>query len=165
MLQAAGMALAYGQAGRPNVAADSFFFPSQFNGRATLSAVLALAQAHGRQVRGLAEFAASLGIGLPSQVGVQDVMRAAERLGLDVQLEQLHPSALIGKALPVLLLCPGAANPTNVLLLAHCDNRYVVTHDHACAVPLSSMGPLHMLGDQWAPSGTGWCLCVKSQQV
>lgn len=163
MLQTA--ASAYSHAGRSHVAVDSFFFPGQFNGHTALSAVLALAQAHGRQGLGLTELAASLGIGLPSQVGVHDVMRAAKLLGLDVHLEQLHPSALTGKALPVLLLCPGIANAPNVLLLAHCDSRYVVTHDHACAVPLSSMGPLHMLGPQWAPSGTGWCLSVKSQLV
>lgn len=165
MLQATGAASVYGHAEWSHVPVDSFFFPEQFNGRATLSAVLALAQAHGRQAPGLTEFAANLGIGLSSKLGVQDVMRAAALLGLDVQLEQLPLQALPGKALPALLLCTGAANATNVLLLAHCDSRYVVTHDHACAVPLSSMGPLHMLSDQWAPSGTGWCLCVKNRQV
>lgn len=161
MLQATGTASAYGHAGRPHVAVDSFFFPGQFNGRATLSAALALAQAHGRQVPGLAEFAARMDIGLPSQVGVQDVMRAVELLDLDVQLEQLPLQALTDKALPVLLLCPDVADGANVLVLAHCDNRYVVTHDHACVVPVSSMGPLHSLANHWAPSGVGWCLCVK----
>ena len=164
MLQATGTASAHGHAGRPPVAVDSFFFPGQFSGRATLSAALALAQAHGRPVPGLAEFAARMGIGLPSQVGVQDVMRAAELLDLDVQLEQLPLQALTDKALPVLLLSPDVADGANVLVLAHCDNRSVVTHDHACAVPLSNMGPLHTLVNQWAPSGTGWCLCVKPQQ-
>lgn len=165
MSQAMAAALVSRPPGRSHASSESFFFPGQFNGRATLSALLALAQAHGGQQPSLTEFAASLGFGLPSQVGVQDVMRAAEWLGLHVQLEQLHPQALTGKALPLLLLCPAVANTANVLLLAHCDTRYAVTHDHACAVPMSSMGPLHMLADQWAPSGAGWCLCVKPKHV
>ena len=165
MLQAGHAPLTRPHTGQSPVRVDSFFFPAQFNGRATLASLLAMAQAHGKQVHSLAELSASLGLGLPSQLGVQDLMRAAEWLGLQVQLEQLHPKELAGKALPALLLCPGGAVPAQVLVLAHCDNRYTVTHDHASAVPLNSMGPLHLLADQWAPTGLGWCLSVTPQQV
>lgn len=165
MLQAAHTPLARPHTGHTPARVDSFFFPAQFNGRSTLASVLALAQAHGGQVQAVTELATSLGIGLPSQVGVQDLMRAAEWLGLQVQLEQLHPKDLAGKALPALLLCPGGASAVQVLVLAHCDNRYTVTHDHTSAVPLNSMGPLQLLADQWAPTGLGWCLSVTPQQV
>ena len=165
MLQTAHAPLTRPHAGQSPVRVDSFFFPAQFSGRSTLASVQALAQAHGGQVQAVTELAASLGIGLPSQVGVQDLMRAAEWLGLQVQLEQLHPKDLAGKALPALLLCPGGASAAQVLVLAHCDHRYTVTHDHTSAVPLTSMGPLHLLADQWAPTGLGWCLSVTPKQV
>lgn len=165
MLQAAHAPLARPHTGELPARVDSFFFPAQFDGRTALVSVLALAQAHGKQVQSLAELAAGLGIGLPSQVGVQDLMRGAEWLGLQVQLEQLQTKDLAGKALPALLLCPGGASAAHVLVLAHCDHRYTVTHDHTSAVPLNSMGPLHLLADQWAPTGLGWCLSVMPKQV
>lgn len=160
MLQAAETGMTHARAVPSHGRGDSFFVPDQFKGRATLCSVLALAQAHGREAPSVAELAASMGIGLPSWVGVQDMMRAADLLGLAVQLEQLHPKDLAGKALPALLLCPAHSNAANVLVLAHCDNRYAVTHDHASAIPLNSMGPLHLLADRWAPTGAGWCLSV-----
>lgn len=143
--------------------AGTFFFPDQFGGRAALASLVALAQAHGVPVMDVNELAARLGIGLPSQVGVQDVLRAADLLGLPVQLEHARPQDLPGKALPALLLCPHSASSAQVLVLAHCDERYAVTHDHASAVPINSMGPVHMLAQQWAPAGTGWCVSVKPQ--
>ena len=161
MLQSVHFTTADDFAQQAHAPVSSFFFPDQFGGRATLSSLLALAQAHGRQVPdSVADFAASMGIGLPSQVGVQDVMRAAKLLGLDVQLEQVSPQDLAARTLPVLLFSPASPTVSNVLVLAHCDSRYAVTHDHACSVPLCNMGPLRMLAEQWAPVGAGWCLSV-----
>jgi hypothetical protein len=112
------------------------------------------------------ELAASLGIGLPSQVGVQDLMRAAEWLGLQVQLEQLHSEGSGRQSLARFAVCVRAVPARRrLLVLAHCDHRYTVTHDHTSAVPLNSMGPLHLLADQWAPTGLGWCLSVTPKQV
>lgn len=143
------------------VMVNSFFFPGQFSGRAALSAVLALAQSHGCRVPGLAELAAEMGIGLPSRVGVQDLMCAAGQLGLAVQLEQLSALDLPDTPQPILLLYPSSADAANMLLLAHCDRRHVLTYDHTSLVPMSNIEPLHVLARKWAPAGTGWCLCVK----
>lgn len=150
---------------KPPLPQETVFYPSQFTGRAALASVVALAHAHGQSALTVTELAASLGIGLPSQVGVQDVMRAAEQLGLTVQLKQLPSKDLANQTLPLLLLCPDSYKGAHVLLLTQCDNRYVVTHDHASAVPLNSMGPLYMLANEWAPTGAGWCLLVKQPLV
>lgn len=140
----------------------SAFFPGQFNGRTALASVLALADAHGVVTRGLAELAASLGVGLPSKLGVHDLMRAAELLGLDVQLSQLSPDELAKVPLPALLIHPQADTAAQLLVLSHCDGQYAVTEDHTSTVPLSNMGPLRMLAAQWAAGGKGWCLMVTA---
>lgn len=165
MLQAPITAAALSRADPSVLWADTCFYPDQFSGRAALASLVALAPAHGVSVPHVSELAARLGIGLPSQVGVQDVLRAADLLGLHVQLERVRPQDLPGKVLPALLLCPHAAPLAQVLVLAHCDEQYAVTHNHASAVPINSMGPVHMLVQQWAPAGTGWCVSVKPQQV
>ncbi|HRK38493.1 MAG TPA: hypothetical protein PK347_08895 [Burkholderiaceae bacterium] len=139
----------------------SAFFPGQFNGRTALASVLALAEVHGVAARSVAELAVSMGVGLPTKLGVHDLMRAADILGLDVQLSQLSPNDLAHVPLPALLLNTHGGVSANLLVLSHCDSRYAVTEDHASAVPLSNMGPLSLLAEQWATDGKGWCLVVK----
>jgi ABC-type bacteriocin/lantibiotic exporter with double-glycine peptidase domain len=107
------------------------------------------------------ELARNLGLTLPSRVGVQDLMRAADAAGLQARVQRVAAAQLQHLALPVLLLSADTGDLAAVLLLAHCDGKYVVTHDHTSVIPTNAMGPLHLLASAWAPNGKGWVLTVQ----
>ncbi len=142
---------------------ESFFFPGQFAGRAAMASMAELAQAHADLDFTAGELARKMGITLPSRVGVQDLMRAADLAGLSAKVQRVAVSELQHLTLPVLLLSADTDSLPAVLVVAHCDGRYVVTHDHASVIPTNAMGPMHMLAQGWAPDGMGWVLTVQSQ--
>lgn len=142
-----------------------FFYPGQFPARAALAAVAHLARAHTGAQSSPSELARLLDLFLPARLGVQDLLRASEVLGLDARLQRVPPQELADMALPTLLLLPEQDHLPTVLVLAHCDGRYVVTHDHSSVIPSNAMGPLSMLASDWAPHGTGWVLTVSPRMT
>lgn len=140
---------------------EAFFFPGQFAGRAAMAAMAELALAHTNLDLTAGELARHLGLTLPSRVGVQDLMRAADVAGLQAKVQRVATTQLQHLALPVLLLSAETGDLPAVLVVAHCDGKYVVTHDHTSVIPTNAMGPLHLLASAWAPSGKGWVLTVQ----
>lgn len=140
---------------------EAFFFPGQFAGRAAMAAMAELALAHVNLDFTAGELARNLGLTLPSRVGVQDLMRAADAAGLQAKVQRVAAAELPHLALPVLLLSADTGDLPAVLVVAHCDGKYVVTHDHTSVIPTNAMGPLHLLAAAWAPNGKGWALTVQ----
>lgn len=141
---------------------EAFFFPGQFAGRAAMAAMAELALAHVNLDFTAGELARNLGITLPSRVGVQDLMRAADLTGMQAKVQRVAAAELQHLPLPVLVLSADNGDLPAVLVVAHCDGKYVVTHDHASVIPTNAMGPLHMLASAWAPGGKGWVLTVQA---
>jgi hypothetical protein len=141
---------------------SSFFFPGQFPGRAALAAMAELAKTHARVDFSPSELARRLGVQLPKRLGVTDLMRVADLLGLKVGLNRVVSSAIQHLPLPVLLISPDSGQVPSLLVATHCDGRYLVTHDHSSVIPANTMEPLSALAPHWAPTGKGWVMWVES---
>jgi hypothetical protein len=145
-------------AGHPAAALiHSFFYPEQFSARPALAALADVAQTHGRLTspEQLADF---LAVKLPCRLGAQDLIRAAESLGLPASIRRCAATDLSDVDLPVLLFVTPACGQPSVQVLARCDGKYVATRDHGSTVPRSSMGPIGHLLSEWAAHGEGWLL-------
>lgn len=145
-------------AGSP-VGSSPFFFPDQFVARSALACLADVAEAQGVRTDAT-QLAALLGLHLPARLGVQDLIRAAEGLGLFPRLEcrSLEDLAL----LPLPLMAFMASDGEEVQVVTHCDGRYVVAHSHGSVVPMRSMVPVDMLARSWACNGSGWVLILDS---
>jgi len=138
--------------------AGSFFFPGQFAARPAVTCLADLASALG-VATDATQLAQIAGIDLQARLGIQDLIGAAERLGLKAYLERHPPAALAQLALPVLVFLSDGTQGMQVV--THSDGRYVVMHNHSSVISTNSMVPLANLSGGWTQGGQGWLLRLE----
>lgn len=148
-----------GQVADSPVGTSPFFFPDQFVARSALACLADVAEAQGVRTDAT-QLATRLGLPLPARLGVQDLIRVAEGLGLCPRLECRSLEDLARLPLPLMVFM--ASDGEEVQVVTHCDGRYVVAHSHGSVVPMRSMVPVDMLARSWARNGSGWVLMLHS---
>jgi ABC-type bacteriocin/lantibiotic exporter with double-glycine peptidase domain len=140
-----------------SASSGTFFYPDQFAARPALAALADVARSHG-QLIDAEPLAHALGMPLSGRLGVQDLVRAGELLGLPSSIRQCAVTDLLDINLPALLFVAHPSGEQGVLVLAQFDGKYIAMRDHGSMVPRSTMGPVRQLTEVWSPQGDGWLM-------
>lgn len=127
-------------------------------GDAALHALCAIARLH-QVAADPATLAHQLGLRPSDAVGIEDILRAAQHLGLKAKRSSTTPDRLALTPLPALALMKREDGESAVVILAQCDGQRVLLQDPGAEASRPIIEPLEVFSSKW----TGELILVTSR--